>query len=253
MLGESADVLFVDHGGAQGDRRFALVDVLNGHVASAKQARLWRALLQCQAFVNASGVHIRLPGGQVTTTDDEDIDELLSSLVGRPVHLIDKRPPGATLERADPDQVLERGLDAEVEAPLLELAQATPGTSFTDFAPLHAITTATLRAIGVEAERYRPNLVIETPPDHPPYAENDWTGGILTVGGTRLRVLGPTPRCVIPTLEHGQLPRAPHALRTPAVHNRVQAFDFGVLPCAGTYLDVVAAGAVHVGDSVVTE
>ncbi|BBY46816.1 hypothetical protein MARA_02460 (plasmid) [Mycolicibacterium arabiense] len=168
MLGEGADVLIVDHGGAQGDRRFALIDESNGHVASAKQARLWRTLLQCQAFVNASGVHIRFPGGRVTATDDEDIDELLSSFVGRPVHLMDKRPPGATLERADPEQVLERGLDAEVDAPLLELAQATPGTSFTDFAPLHAITTATLCAIGVEAERYRPNLVIETPLDHPP-------------------------------------------------------------------------------------
>ncbi|GLP75528.1 hypothetical protein TUM20983_26380 [Mycobacterium antarcticum] len=60
--------------------------------------------------------------------------------------------------------MLEFGLDAEVDAPLLELAEATPGDSFTDFAPVHAVTTATLERIGTEAERYRPNLVIATPP-----------------------------------------------------------------------------------------
>ena len=41
---------------------------------------------------------------------------------------------------------------------ILRIAKATPGDSFTDEAPLHAITTATLEHIGVEALRYRPNL-----------------------------------------------------------------------------------------------
>ena len=139
-------------------------------------------------------------------------------------------------------------MDAEVEAPLLELAEATPGTSFTDYAPVHAITTATLERIGIEAERYRPNLVIVTPPGYPPYAENEWTGRTLAVGQARLRSIGPTPRCVIPTLEHGELGRAPEALRTPAVENRVAALDMGELPCAGAYFEVVAAGTVQVGD-----
>ncbi|MFV8053688.1 MOSC domain-containing protein [Mycobacterium sp. 48b] len=250
MLGESVDTLFVNAGGAEGDRQFALIDESSGRVATAKQARLWRKLLSCGAATEDRHVRIHLPDGGTTTTDEDDVDDLLSQLVGRSVHLIDSRPAGASIERADPDQVLDMGVDAEVDAPILELALATPGNSFHDLAPVHAITTATLEHIGVEAARYRPNLVIATPPGYPAYAENEWTGQILNVGGTRLRAMGPTPRCVIPTLEHGNLPRAPHALRTPAAENRVDAFGLGLLPCAGTYLEVLSEGAMQIGDRV---
>ena len=250
MLGETLTELFVDDRGAEGDRRFALIDEATGRIASAKQARLWRALLKCSASSVGGEVHIRLPEGTTMATDERDVDEVLSRLLARPVHLIDHRPEGASVERADPEQVLELGTDAEVDAPILEIGQATPGDSFTDLAPLHAITTATLERIGVEALRYRPNLVITTPAGYPAYAENDWAGRTLTVGKTRLRTLGATPRCVIPTLEHGPLPRAPHALRTPAAENRVEALGLGVLPCAGAYLEVLEVGIIHAGDPV---
>jgi MOSC domain-containing protein YiiM len=32
--------------------------------------------------------------------------------------------------------------------------------------------------------------------------------------------------------------------------NRVDVPGFGVLPCAGVYLDVLAAGTIHTGDQV---
>ncbi|MGV0782103.1 MOSC domain-containing protein [Mycolicibacterium sp. XJ775] len=250
MLGESVETLSVNAGGAEGDRKFALIDESSGRVASAKQARLWRTLLSCGAVTEQRRVRIHLPDGSTTTTDEDGVDDVLSQFVGRSVRLIDSRPAGASIERADPDQVLDKGIDAEVDAPILELGLATPGDSFTDLAPVHAVTTATLERIGVEAARYRPNLVIATPPGFPAYAENEWTDQILTVGGVRLRAMGPTPRCVIPTLEHGALPRAPHALRTPAAENRVDAFGLGLLPCAGTYLQVLAAGTLQIGDPV---
>ena len=69
-------------------------------------------------------------------------------------------------------------------------------------------------------------------------------------GSVQLTALGPTPRCVIPTLEHGRLERAPHGLRTPATENRVDAFDFGVLPCAGAYLTVTAEATIRTGESI---
>lgn len=250
MLGESVETLFVNAGGAEGDRQFALIDGASGRVASAKQARLWRVLLSCGAITDDRRVRILMPDGSTTTTDEDDVDDRLSRFVGRSVHLADSRPAGASIERADPDQVLDMGVDAEVDAPILELALATPGNSFTDLAPVHAITTATLEHIGVEAARYRPNLVIATPPGYPAYAENGWTDQILSVGGTRLRAMGPTPRCAIPTLEHGQLPRAPHALRTPAAENRVEAFGLGPLPCASVYLQVLSEGPMQIGDRV---
>jgi uncharacterized protein YcbX len=253
MLGETVAELFVDGSGARGDRRWALIDDLTGRVASAKQARLWRALLTCSATTGADGVRIQLPDGTTVAADGDGADDVLSQLIGRAVRLADHRLSGASVERADPEEVLERGVDAEVDAPLLELGEATPGDSFVDYAPLHAITTATLERIGTEAQRYRPNLVITTPAGHPAYSENDWTGHTLTVGDVRLTVLGPTPRCVVPTLEHGPLGRAPHALRTPATENRVSSFDFGVLPCAGTYLAVSGEGVMRTGDPVLLE
>jgi len=234
MLGETVNSMFVDEEGAEGDRRLALVDTLTGYVASAKQARLWRGLLQCTAKAGAERVSIGLPDGTHVASDDPDVDQLLSRLLGRSVQLISKRPEGAMLERPDPEKLLELGLEADP----------------TDDAPLHTITTATLDHIGVEALRYRPNLVIATPAGHPPYSENDWIGRELTVGEVRLRVLAATTRCVVPTLEHGSLPRAPQALRVPAAENRWQASGSVAQPCAGAYLGVVTEGVVRVGDRV---
>ncbi len=151
-------------------------------MASAKQARLWRGLLKCTAKAHTGRVSIGLPDGTNVTADDPGVDEVLSRLLGRPVRLVSQRPDGATLERPDPEKLLELGLDAEVGGRILKIAQATPGVSFTDEAPLHAITTATLEHIGVEALRYRPNLVIATPSGYPSYGENDWVGREIVVG-----------------------------------------------------------------------
>lgn len=250
MLGEIVTAMFVDERGADGDRRLALLDAVTGRVASAKQARLWRRLLQFTASGDAGRVRIQLPDGTSVAAGDPGLDDLLSRLLGRQVRLVGQRPQGATLERPDPEKVLELGVDAEVEARIVEIAQATPGDSFTDLAPLHAITTATLERVGAEALRYRPNLVIATLPGYPPYAENVWVGSELTVGETRLRVLKPTSRCAVPTLEHGPLPPAPHALRTLVAENRLESPGSAALPCAGVYLEVVAEGTIRTGDPV---
>jgi uncharacterized protein YcbX len=250
MLGETLECLPVDERGAEGDRRLALLDGETGHVASAKNPRLWRDLLMCTAHADAQGVRIRLPDGTDVAADDPGVDELISRLTGRRVQLVTQRPDGATLVRPDPEQLLELGLDAEVGGRILRIAAATPGESFTDEAPLHAITTATLEHIGVEALRYRPNVVITTPPDYSPYAENDWVGGEIAIGEARLRVLTATSRCVVPTLEHGPLPRAPQALRIPAAENRLDTGGHGKQPCAGAYLAVVTKGVIRVGDPV---
>lgn len=248
MLGESVDSLYIGPSGAEGDRRLALVDAETGHVASAKQPRKWAGLLRMTARADAGQVIIQTPDGADAAADSPEIHDLLSGLVGRSVKLADHRQRGATLERSDPEQLLARGLDADVETPVIEIARSTPGDTFHDVAPLHAITTATLERVGAEALRYRPNLVLTTPPGYPPYAENDWVGGELVIGELRLRVLKPTHRCVVPTLEHGRLATAPHALRTLMVENRAAGSDSRMLPCAGVYLDVLTPGTISVGD-----
>src|SRR5436189_2528 len=121
MLGEAVDAIAVDEQGVEYDRRLALIDEETGRVASAKQARLWRGLLTCTATVDSGRVSIRMPDGEHLSTDADEADARLSDLLARPVRLAHSRPTGASLERADPEQVLEFGLDAEVDAPLLEL------------------------------------------------------------------------------------------------------------------------------------
>lgn len=245
MLGEAREVLVLAAGGVEGDRALALLDVETGRVATAKHPRLWRRLLQFSATLDGAGVHITGADGRTV----QDVDGELSAALGREVHLAGVRPPGAEVERPDPEDVLAHGVDADVPFATLEIAQGSTGTTFVDYAPVHLITTATLDRIGAEAVRYRPNLVIATP-DGVPYAENDWVGREIVVGEVRLRGILPTPRCSVPTLEHGPLPRAAHAVRAVLAENRVDVEGFGVLPCAGVYAEVVSGGTVRAGDAV---
>lgn len=250
MLGEVVPQVRLDPAGLDRDRALAVIDHETGLVATAKQARLWRDLLQFSAAVRDGHVVIEGPGW-TATSDDPRIDHLLSAALGRRVRLTGDRPAGATVERPDPQDVLTHGVEAELPSAPLELAQGTPGATFVDYAPVHLITTATLAAIGVEALRYRPNLVVETPDGTPAFVENDWLGRELRIGsGVVLRVVLPTPRCALPTLEHGSLPRAPQALRALLDTNRIDVPGFGVLPCAGCYAEVAGPGVVRVGDQV---
>ncbi|KUI33550.1 molybdenum cofactor biosysynthesis protein [Mycobacterium sp. IS-1496] len=251
MLGEPCEAIAVSPLGVAGDRRYAYLDDETGRVATAKNPRLWRQLLQCSATTEAGGVVVTLPDGRRVPV--EESAGPVSELVGRRVHLADERSAGAVVERSDPIDVLTQGLDAEIEAALLEIAQSTPGGAFVDDSPVHLITTATLDAVGLdrgEAVRYRPNIVIETPAGTSPFIENDWVGATIRLGDVELRGTMPTPRCSVPTLEHGALGRSPQSVRYPLEHNRVQAGEFGVNPCAGLYASVVTTGTVAEGADV---
>lgn len=256
MLGEQCDALSISPLGVAGDRRYAYIDEETGRVATAKNPRLWRLLLQCSSATEADGVVVTLPDGR--TVPVAESAGPVSELVGRTVHLADERSAGAVVERSDPIDVLTHGLDADIEAALLEIAQGTPGGAFVDYSPVHLVTTATLDAVGLEraeAVRYRPNIVIETPAGCPPFIENDWVDatiriGVGSVSPVELRGTMPTPRCSVPTLEHGAMARSPQSVRYPLEHNRVEAGDFGVLPCAGLYAEVVTIGTVSEGDAV---
>ncbi|MFP5020025.1 MOSC domain-containing protein [Pseudonocardia phyllosphaerae] len=252
MLGETLGALELDDHGVVGDRALALVDAEAGRIASAKQPRHWRALLTCRSRVDDGAVTVTLPDGRTLTADSgSEVEQALSALLGRAVTLSARRNDGAVLERPEPDEVLAEGLDAEVDAPLLEMAAGAPGGRFVDHSPVHLITTATLDALGVDALRYRPNVVVETPEGTPPFVENDWMSRPLTLGAATIVPTLPTPRCVLPTLEQGDLPRDPSALHGPARRNRVPVEGFGdLLPCAGLYARVETPGAVRVGDVV---
>jgi len=64
-------------------------------------------------------------------------------------------------------------------------------------------------------------------------------------------VIARTPRCAVPTLAHGGLPRDAEALRVLAGHNRVEPVELSdPEPCAGVYAEVLTPGRIRVGDPV---
>jgi uncharacterized protein YcbX len=256
LLGEELPGCDVTGRGLDGDRVMALVHRQTGKVASAKNPRLWRDLLKLHATASGTAVQITFPGGAVLDGTDPGVDAKLSEFLARPVTLTATPAPGATLDRADPDEVLREGIRAQVRVETGELGGAAPAGTFFDFAPLHLLTTSTLDRIGalsprrtVELERYRPNIVIRTSARG--FPENDWAGRDLRIGPDLvIRVIARTPRCAIPTLEHGDLPRDVAALRVLAGHNRVSPVaEFGPQPCAGVYAQVLHPGRVQPGDS----
>ncbi|MFI7407630.1 MOSC domain-containing protein [Streptomyces sp. NPDC049627] len=258
MLGERLRGAEVTDRGLSGDRRLALLDRETGKVASAKTPRLWRALLRCTATTSQSGaVRIALPDGNAWYATDADVHEGLSAYLGRAVTLSDTACEGAVLDRSRPEEVLAQGVEAQVAADPVRFGGAAPAATFFDFAPLHLITTSSLRRIArlsprgtVEAERYRPNLVIETEAEG--FPEHHWTGRELRIGRDLvLKVIASTPRCAVPTLAHGALPPDPEALRVPSRHNRVPALpDRAPEPCVGVYAQVMRAGHICEGDRV---
>jgi len=257
MLGENLDASDVSLRGLARDRRLAVVSRRTGKVASAKYPRLWRDLLTLSAEALDDVARITLPDGKSVCSTDADVDEVLSALLNEPVTLTATPPPGASLDRAVPEAVLRDGIKAQVPAELIEIGAGAPPGTFVDFAPLHLLTTATLDRIAelspyrrAHLERYRPNVVIRTEAEG--FAENHWLGRDLRVGHDLvLRVIARTPRCAVPTLAHGDLPRDAEALRVLARNNRVTPLaGLDPEPCAGVYAEVLRPGRIRVGDAV---
>jgi uncharacterized protein YcbX len=262
MLGEDLEAGDVSLAGLAGDRRLAVVSRRTGKIASAKYPRLWRDLLTLAAEAvdgdgHAAAARITLPDGKIVSSTDADVDDVLSGLLNEPVTLAATPPPGASLDRAVPEAVLRDGIAAAVPARLIEIGAGAPPGTFVDFAPLHLLTSATLDRIAelspyrrARPERYRPNVVIGTGADG--FTENDWLGRDLRVGADLvLRVIARTPRCAVPALAHGDLPRDAEALRVLARHNRVSPMpDSDPEPCAGVYAQVLRPGRISTGDPV---
>jgi uncharacterized protein YcbX len=107
----------------------------------------------------------------------------------------------------------------------------------------------------ISAERYRPNLVIETTSSMA-FAENQWVGRRIQLGpSVELEIIAPTPRCAVPLLSHGALPASPAAVGAVNKLNRVEfpLLGPGRFPCLGAYATVLSSGSIHRGDPVSLE
>ncbi|HUB22115.1 MAG TPA: MOSC domain-containing protein [Streptosporangiaceae bacterium] len=257
MLGEDVEASDVTLTGLAGDRRLAVLSRTTGKIASAKLPRLWRDLLTLSAGYEGDAVRITLAPGKTVWSTDAGLDAVLSGVLDQPVTLTATPPPGAALDRAVPEAVLREGVNAPVPAELMEIGGGGPPGTFVDFAPVHLLTTSTLDRIAelspyrrADLQRYRPNIVIRT--TAPGFTENDWLERNLRVGDRLvLHVMARTPRCAVPTLAHGALPRNADALRVLARHNRVEPLDsLDPEPCAGVYAEVLRPGHIRTGDTV---
>lgn len=259
----------VEHGvwterGLLGDRAFALRERATGHIASAKHPRKWGLLLRCRAAYATEPqtdtplppIRITLPDGRVLWSDQPNIDAELSRLLDRDVTLVREAPAGATREanRAPFD-----------DRPLIRaeaLALAAPAGSVFDYAPVHLLASDTLAHLSrlypagrFDPRRFRPNLLVDTR-GAAGFVENAWIEQTLRLGAeVALRVIDPTPRCVVTTLPQAELPHDPDILRTVARHNTAPSATLapGVpMPAVvGVYATVISGGTV-VADAAVT-
>ncbi len=260
MGGESLDEVTLSERGLHGDRLLALVDNETGKVASAKHPRRWGRLLECRATLlehNPPVVQITLPEGLQLLSSEIDIDQELSRMIARDVALASVPPADAETEREYPTV---EGLPVSGMFFSAPIAGGAPAGTFFDFAPVHIVTTATLRRLHslalsreIDLRRFRPNLVIDAPDEQDGFIENDWVGQTIAVGNeVRLRVTDPTPRCVVPTLPQPGLARDPGLLRLISQHNSPPIPTLGgtAWPSIGVYAVVEHSGTIHRADHV---
>ena len=271
MLGERRERVSVTAGGVLGDRAWAVIDTADGKVASAKNPRKWRNLLECRAEYLGepqpgvvAPVRITLPDGHSVTSDDPTVDATLSAFVGRDVTLASAVPQGALFEETWPDvegmaptefiDSTRARVDEGESVSDLALALAAPG-SFFDLAPVHLVTTSSLTELQTrqpssqfDVRRFRPNFVIDGAAAG--FVENAWVGANIVLGEATVNVMMPTMRCVMTTLAQEELPDDRGVLRAAASHNRVEISGLGTWACVGAYCGVVAAGEVCAGDPV---
>lgn len=256
MMGEELNASDVTERGLLGDRACAILDGSDGKVASAKNPRKWpnlfafRAALREPPQIGAAlpSVRITLPDGTIVATQQSNLNAILSEALNRPVTLntiepSDQRPANA--EEYWPDM---EGLDHRDTVTDFTLPEGT----FFDCAPVHVLTTATLDRLRelyphgrFEARRFRPNIVVEAASGAKSFLENGWIGHTIRIGNeVRLNITGPCPRCVMTTLEQGDLPKDPGILRTAAQNNRANV---------GVYANVARGGMIRRGDRVHVE
>ena len=201
MMGEELHATYVTDGGLLGDRVYVLIDQSTGGEP-------------------LPSVRITLPDGTIVTRAQDNVHALLSSVLECDVTLTTTRP-------ASPSVEVER-LDAlDPAETIVDIGTFMMPGRFSDYAAVHVLTTATidrLRALyphgRFEAQRFRPNIVVEPPAGQPVFVENAWVGHTLAIGAeVRLRITDPMPRCVMTTLPQGDLPRDLGILRTVAQHN----------------------------------
>lgn len=214
--GERLDHVAIDSRGLAGDRLWAVRDA-TGKFGSGKNTRRFRLMPGLLRLGS------RYPGELV-----------------RP-HLLD--PDGKPV--TDDDAFLRMYLRRD------DVALAPEGeVSHFDQLPLSVLSTATLEwfrqalpHVPVDERRFRPNVVVRTPPGTAPFVEDDWLGKTAVIGEkTTIEFVRSSERCVMVNEAQADLPRSSQVLKTIAgTHgNRLDALARVLTPGHITLGDPIA-------------
>ncbi|MFM2006376.1 MAG: hypothetical protein RLZZ09_2031 [Pseudomonadota bacterium] len=263
MMGEELNASEITPHGVLGDRAYALVDIETGKVVSAKNPRKWPDIFFYHAAyvtpplgAQLPPIRITLPCGKSLLSDASNADAELSAALKRTVSLCRAAPEKPILEQFWPEFAGQAN-EISQEA----VAGDAPKGTFFDYATIHLLTTASLTKLNglypegrFESRRFRPNIVIDTI-DQNGFVENDWVGKTIRIGDSvRLLITDPCPRCIMPTLAQGDLPRDIDVMSKGILQNRVMVpFAGKSLPSIGVYARVIAGGMICHGDSIIIE
>jgi hypothetical protein len=259
MVGVSVESVELSSLGIVGDRHWAIRDLERGGIRGAKKIG---ELMQFTAHRNDNDVIITFPDGTQVSSADEDINFMLSGVLGRNV-LLESLPADNNLEHfrrgpSDSDDPLTelRGIfGREAEEPLPDFTafppevaefESPPGTHH-DCWPLMVMTTSALQAMqealpdsNVDIKRFRPSVVVETNSGEG-HVEFSWKGKTASLGTAVLEFLDPCPRCIMITRKvNDELPEDRAILRH-VVRDLNQA--------VGVYARILTPGRVALGDA----
>ena len=258
MLGEQLDQLHITSTGVTGDRAWALRDLENRRIASAKK---FVGLLKFRAQYEGTPspdslppVKITLPDGRTIHAADPHASEIISETLGHGFHL--ENTPSRTGERAgiDPKTIFADnpvgnvipGLSADKMPDYFGLHKGT----YLDSASFHLIATGTLAHMrgltegtsDFDYRRFRANLLLDTGDDASGFVEDQWTGGVLEIGdAVKIISIQPALRCVMTTHAQQDLPRDLAILRTTVQRHQANL---------GAFTALEGEGDVHRGDAV---
>lgn len=263
MMGEELNASVVTDRGLLGHRTYALVDQTDGKVASAKNPRKWPQLFDFRAsFADVTRpdallppVRISLPDGTRVTTEQDDLNQILSQALQRDLTLTAaERGPAEVVESTFPNPWAGSAEEYWPDMDGLDYRDTVtdftlPEGTFFDCAAIHVLTTATINHLRklypdgqFEVRRFRPNLVVQPASDQRNFVENAWIDHTIAIGDTvRLSITGGCPRCVMTTLPQADLPKDSGILRTAAQHNHGNV---------GVYATVLQGGTIRRGDLV---
>ncbi len=257
MLGEHLEELDITLTGAVGDRAYALREVVNRQIASAKK---FPKLFEFRATFDSpptagkiTPVTVALPDGKKIHAADADASEVISAALGR--KMIVERAENVHGEHAgiDPATIFA---DVRVEEVFPGLTAEKLGDnfalhkdSFFDTDVMHVVATGTLKHMAklapgsnFDPRRFRPTILVDTGDRDGSFIEDEWLGGTLAVGDDlKIVSMQPALRCVMTAHPQEDLQRDYAILRTAAVHHKVKV---------GVFASIGAPGKIRIGDPV---